>query len=407
MSGTTCNLRSPQALRIVLLAGLGLVLAGCSGGTIGNLEPVASGGSYQAEYQDQNLAGGSIIPVSASMNADRCSAPAGVSRTEILRDSELLSAGDIVEVTIGGDDTFSGRYEISVDGTLRVRQLPPVPALGRPVSEIEAALARALTAAKFYNAPPVVSVRLADSGAARVFVEGAIFEPGMITIGGASGSDIDPGRQQALGATASGRRLSRALQSAGGIRPDADLSRVTIVRNNSKIAVDLRPTVQGGRFSDPVLLDGDQVSVRSRGCFQADLMVPSAISPVGAKVFMSNLTEPANSNANSAIGKETRELRYGTRFLQALVGMNCVGGSRMTNANRVAVLYTRNPVSGQSIVIQRDIEKLIHNANRDDVDPFILPNDAIACYDSGTTDMFKIAQGLGIVAGTVVAARGF
>ena len=105
------------------------------------------------------------------------------------------------------------------------------------------------------------------------------------------------------------------------------------------------------------------------------------------KVFMSNLTKPVDANALSAVGRDARELRYGTRMIQAVVGMNCYGGAKLTNADRSAVLFTRNPMTGASIVIERKIEDLLRGAARDDLDPYILPGDALACYDSTVTDV--------------------
>jgi polysaccharide export outer membrane protein len=394
----------------IALAGLtAFALAGCSATQrITNLEAVAEGKSYQAEYRDQTSGRSSkISPASFSMNQQKCSKAAPVSDDVQFFPPEVLSPGDLVEVTVGNDETFSGKYEISSDGTLKVRDLVSVKAYGRSVTEIGNAVSKALAAAGYYNVAPNVSVRLVDFGAVRAFIGGAVFEPGMITIGGSSATGNDNSRVQILGATTEGRRLSQALQNAGGVRPDADLSRVTIKRNGKRMVVDLRKAITGGMFDDKIILAGDEVSVPSLGCFQSALVTPSAVSPAGAKVFMSNLTDPAQSNANSAINKDTRELRYGTRMLQAVVSMNCVGGSKLTNASRSAVLYTRNPETGKSIVIERNIEDLLRNADRDDYDPFILPNDALACYDSTTTDVIKVAQGFGIVAGAVVLGRGF
>ena len=101
---------------------------------------------------------------------------------------------------------------------------------------------------------------------------------------------------------------------------------------------------------------------------------------------MSNLTRPAASNAASAIGQEATRLPYGTRFLQGLVSANCVGGTQATNARRWGVLISRNPVTGQSEVIARSVEDLVRRADRDDFNPLLLPNDAIACYDSHATN---------------------
>lgn len=407
---TTSQTAALKKTITLALAGLSaLALAGCSANQrITNIEAVGEGMSYQAEYRNQTSGHkAKILPASFAMNLRKCSEPAPISGTAQFFQVEVLSPGDLVDVTVENDETFSGKYEISVDGTLKIRDLVSVKAYGRSVTEIGNAVSAALASAGYYNTAPNVSVRLVDFGAVRAFVGGAVFEPGMVTIGGSAATGDDNTRVQTLGATTENRRLSRALQGAGGIRPDADLSRVSIKRNGKRMVVDLRNAITGGMIDDKIILAGDEVSVPSLGCFQSALVTPSAVSPAGAKVFMSNLTDPAQSNANSAIGKDTRELRYGTRMLQAVISMNCVGGSKMTNASRSAVLYSRNPETGKSIVIERNIEELLRNGDRDDYDPFILPNDALACYDSTTTDVIKVAQGFGIVAGAVVLGRGF
>jgi polysaccharide biosynthesis/export protein len=407
---TTFQTTMQKKAVVIAFAGLSvLALAGCSAKQrITNIEAVAEGKSYQAEYRDQAWGHKSTIsPASVVMNAQKCGKPAPISNQTKFFLSEVMSPGDLVEVTVGNDETFSGKYEISADGTLKIRELVSVKAYGKSVTEIGNAVSNALTSGGFYSVAPSVSVRLVDFGAVRAYVSGAVFESGMVILGGSGATGDDNTRVQTLGATTENRRLSRAIQNAGGIRPDADLSRVTIKRDGKLIVADLRNAITGGMFEDRIILAGDEITVPSLGCFQSELVTPSAVSPAGAKVFMSNLTEPALSNANSAIGKDTRELRYGTRMLQAVVSMNCVGGSKMTNASRSAVLYSRNPVTGKSIVIERNLEDLLRHADRDDYDPFILPNDALACYDSTTTDVINVARSFGIVAGAVVLGRGF
>mgnify|MGYP001809738401 CR=1 FL=1 len=385
------------------------LLSGCGAmtHTIANSEPVAEGLSYQSQYRSEaqkQLA--RFADSSAALNAMRCTgddtrAPA---RAAIFPDSELLSQGDLLDVSVGDDDTFSGSYEVSQDGMLKLPHVAAVPAHGQSVMAVEAAINQALIAGGLYQTSPRVSVRVTDFASARVFVGGAVFEPGTVTVGGASGKDIDPARQEARGGTAEGRRLSRALQSAAGIRPDADLSRITIQRGGRTITVDARPAIDGQPYNDLLLLAGDRIEVPSRGCFQEALMVPSPVTAPGVTVFMSNLTQPATGNAPSAIGKEARELRYGTRFMQAVVGMNCVGGARLTNADRAAVLFTHNPITGASIVIERRIEDMLGRADRDDFDPYILPGDALACYDSTITNVFELARGFGVIAATVAVS---
>ena len=145
---------------------------------------------------------------------------------------------------------------------------------------------------------------------------------------------------------------------------------------------------------------GDRVIVPSRSCFDADLARPTPLTPPGIRVYMSNLTRSANNNAGAGIGKDTTSLPYGTRLLQALVAANCVGGSYM-QSDRRAVLISRNPINQRSVVIERDIEKLVRGADRDAYDPFLMPGDAIACYDSRWTNLSEaigmVSQGVSTV----------
>ncbi|MCF1502431.1 polysaccharide export protein [Afifella sp. H1R] len=389
-------------VRALVALGWAFVIAGCDQmHSISNREAVAEGLSYQAQYRAAPTSQKLPRSASAYLNQKKCTlgsvSPVSHQVSTVLRDDERLSPGDLVDVHVAEDETFTGSYEVSQDGTLKLPYLKPIPAIGRSVESVEASLARALVTEDFYEEAPRVSVRLADVASARVYVAGAVFDPMAVTIGGVSGDDVDTARQAALGAIARGRRLSSALQAAGGVRPDADLSNVKIQRAGKTISVDVRGAVLGLAYSDALLLEGDQIYVPSRGCFQEELMVPSSITAPGVTVFMSNLSQPANANALSAIGKDARELRYGTRFIQAVAGMNCIGGARWTNAHRTAILFSRNPMTGESIVIERSLEDMLQRADRDEYDPYIMPGDALACYDSNLTNAIELAKGFGTV----------
>jgi hypothetical protein len=83
--------------------------------------------------------------------------------------------------------------------------------------------------------------------------------------------------------------------------------------------------------------------------------------------------------------------------MQAVVDANCVGGARATSADRSAALFSRNPVTGVSAVIERKVEVMRSRADRDDYDPYLLPGDAIACYDSGVTNLAEIGRVIGVI----------
>ncbi len=392
----------------VMMVGVASLLASCASHKIpGNIEDINAGEGYQARYRGPDT-GGAEVTRSAYLDALKCAGgPAlsdadalttktGVSASSVTGSgAEVLSIGDLVEVFVAEDETLSGSYVIGEDGNIRLPFLRPVPAAARSPSAVAAAIAKALLADELYSIEPRVSVLLKDYSEATVFVSGAVFEPRQVIVGGANAQTRDPERQLALGAATSSRRLSTALRNAGGIRPDADLSQVVLIRGGTRTVYDIRPAPRGGPFPDPIMIAGDRVEVPSRKCFQDDLMVPSSVTPPGVTVFLSNLAETALANSPAAV-PDAREMRYGTRFLQAVFGLNCVGGSKLTNANRRAVLFSRNPITGESVVIDRSVEDLLRAAERDEFNPYILPEDSLACYDSKTVSLRNLLAAFGV-----------
>lgn len=369
-----------------------------------NLEPVAQGDGYQAQYRapDVTRAEASLLK-SERMNADKClplggAAGKGSSIAATVLRGERLSRNDLLDVRIAEDETFNGSYVVSRDGMLKLPFLPPIRAQGRSTDQVETDISRALLADDFYQDAPRISVRASDFASVTVGVSGAVFEPHVVEIGGVRGDTVDSQRQGASGASTEGRNLSAALRAAGGVRPDADISAVEVRRGGKKYRLDMRGVFEGNNTIDIMLLTGDEVRVSSRQCFQDDLMRPSPISPPGVSLFLSNLTQPAQNNAASAVGQTVRQVPYGARYMQAVIDANCVGGARTTSANRSAVLFSRNPLTGVSVVIERDIEDLLRRADRDDYDPYLLPGDAMACYDSTVTNIVEIGRVLGAVA---------
>ena len=390
--------------RAAILSVASLAFVGCASHAPENRETVEGGTAYQAQYRtDTDRQIEDRNERSLALNLDRCARDAKArSSASFQQQADLLSRGDLLVVAIGDDKVLSGPAEIGQDGKLHLPHLNAVQAHGRTLDAVEADIRAHLVRDGFYRVAPRVSIRQSDKAAAKVHVAGAVFEPGSVIVGDVRGDAVDRARQNAIGASGEGRTLARALASAGGVRPDADLANITVIRAGQRITVDARPAVEGRPFDDMILIADDQIEVPSRECFQEALMAPLPLTAPGVKVFLSNLTEPADSNALSAIGKDGRELRYGTRFIQAVVGMNCVGGTAATNADRYAVLFSRNPLTKESIVIERRLEDLLRRADRDELDPFILPGDAIACYDSTVTNIVEVARSIATVLGASI-----
>jgi protein involved in polysaccharide export with SLBB domain len=367
-----------------------------------NLEPIAIGDGYQAQYRAPDVTRKDAQFLrSPDINAGKCkplrggTGGKGTGIAAAALKGERLTRNDLVNIRISDDDTFNGDYVVSRDGTIKLPFLSPVRAQGRLTGQIEDDIAAQLIAGDFFAERPRISARVADFASVTVGVAGAVFEPHSVEIGGVQGDRVDSRRQGALGASTEGRNLSAALRAAGGVRPDADISAVEVRRSGKLYVLDMRGVFEGQNAVDIMLLTGDEVSVQSRNCFQEDLMRPSPISPPGVSLFLSNLTQPAAGNALSAIGRDVRQIPYGTRYPQAVIDTNCVGGARSTSAHRSSVLFSRNPVTGVSVVIERDIEDLLRRADRDDYDPYLLPGDSLACYDSTVTNIGEIGRVLG------------
>ena len=399
--------RSPLSCAASILALASLM--GCAAAQrADNIEPVSRGTAYQAQYRAMERGSDSYL-ISARMNAEGCLPFAGSAAGDdsgklgqVLPSSlrgELLSRGDLLDLRVADDDTFTGQFVVSRDGFLKLPFIGAIPAQGRSPDAVAGDIEAALVRGGFYEFAPNVSLLTMDFAAAQVSVSGAVFEPRPVDIGGVPGDRVDDRRQGALGSSTEGRNLSVALRNAGGVRPDADLSAVQLIRAGTNYRLDLRGAVDGTGFDDVMLLTGDRIVVPSRQCFQDDLMKPSPISPAGISLYLSNLTQPATGNAPSAIGQTVREVPYGTRYMQAVVDSNCVGGARATSAARSAALFTRNPASGVSAVVERRVEEMRARQDRDDYDPYLLPGDAIACYDSNITNLGEIGRVIGLAAG--------
>ncbi|MXP14177.1 polysaccharide biosynthesis protein [Altererythrobacter confluentis] len=315
---------------------------------------------------------------------------------EFASQSAPLAPGDRLSIRVLGDsDNLTGTYVVDIDGAVRLRGVAPSRAGGGTLSDLEATLRQRLVEAGIVRAlRNSVTVSLVEAAGVSVAVTGAVFEPQAVWAGERTPeSRIGLKEGDASGDANVSRSVATAIRAAGGVRPDADVQRIYLIRGDAFVELDLSGLVHGWRADDIELTAGDRIIVPSRQCFNADLVRPTPLTPPGIRVYMSNLTRSANNNAGAAIGKETTSLPYGTRFLQALVAANCVGGSFM-QSDRRAVLISRNPLNGRSVVIERDIEKLVREADRDAYDPYLMPGDAIACYDSRWTNL---AEAIGLI----------
>ncbi len=306
-----------------------------------------------------------------------------------------LSPGDRVQIFIHEGAEFSSVYEVNLDGTLGLPLIDPVFVAGKTPVEAEIMLKQSLIKNKIFNPRFLrISLRVQQWAAVQVQVTGAVFNPGMVTINSRKAEERLQQSTQWSGDFTTNRLLSSALQAAGGIRPDANLKKIYLIRNNIESVYDISGVMDGNLIQLPSLAAGDRIYIPSTGVFDTSLVRPSSITPPGVRVFISNLTMPSTNNASSGINRHATSLPYGTRLLSAAISANCVGGSSASNSNRTTVLVSNNPMTGESEIIERTLEKLVTNRKRDTYNPHIMPNDGIACYDSSVTNLREIGRTL-------------
>lgn len=314
------------------------------------------------------------------------------------------SPGDTLNVLVFGSPEFSGDYAVNVDGAINLPFAGPMKAVGLTNGQLASRIKRRMARKGLFSEKAAqISVHPVQYAPVNVTVAGAVFRPGRYTINIVLDKDKLNIRQSKSGDNPLDRFFPAAAQAAGGVRPDADLSNIQVYRNGKPITLDWRGAIAGYPVDDMPLIEGDHVQVGEAGCFQSALVRPSQITPQGVRIFLSNLTVPALNNSNSQQNADTSAgVPYGTRMLQALVQANCVGGTYATNAKRIAVLISRNPKTRKTEVVQRSIEELVRSADRDAINPFLMPEDALACYDSNVTEFRDV---LSVIYGAVLPAQ--
>ena len=310
-----------------------------------------------------------------------------------------LSRGDRLEVSIPDEPYFSRVYEVNEAGNIEIPYLGSISVAGLEPSLVEQKLTDALVANDFF--PPdtlQLTIQVLEWSPIRVNVAGELFQPGVVLINpplSREESSVALNTNQITGEFPYRRTLIDAIEGAGGVLPTANVKEIRLIRQGKEQIFDLSGVFTGEPFENVSLIEGDRIIVPAAASFQAELVRPSKITLSGIKVFVSNLTVPANNNSSAGVGnlKEGIEFPYGARFSHAVISMNCAGGTDITNARRRAILVRTNRLTGETTYLEKGVEELLRDSHNNDDNPFLMPRDGVACYDSLVTkthDIFKI-----------------
>lgn len=167
-----------------------------------------------------------------------CAAKGGlVTSSALLSDSvPRVQPGDSVVLKVWRDSTMSGSFAVALDGRVFLPRFGSVQVAGRPIAPLQDSL-RAAYAEYLRN--PTIEVTVLR----RIGVEGEVNEPGLYYV------DLT-------------HTLRDVVLRAGGLTPQADPKRITLLRDGRRIqaAGDVAQ-----RVSAAALRSGDQVVVERRG----------------------------------------------------------------------------------------------------------------------------------------------
>lgn len=309
--------------------------------------------------------------------------------------SEQLSPGDTLRILVTDGEEFAGDFQLDPSGNLVLPLLGPTRLAGLSRNEAQASIANRLVDGGFFQRDYLdLTLLVLEWAPVQVTVSGAVYFPGVAQVNMPDPRKSDLNAPPPMPGAAKPRRyLSDAIRAAGGIRPDANLTNVSVFRDGVSRSYDLRGYFTGQSVKEVLVANGDRIVIESTNRQDPALIRPSLISPPGIKIFASNLISPATSNASASVASSGISLPYGARLSQAVVAANCAGGIGATNASRHAVLIRTDRITGTTRHWRSSLKKLL--ISQDGLsNPFVLEGDALYCLDSGVTnirDVFRTA----------------
>lgn len=185
-----------------------------------------------------------FLVLTASAFADpEPAAPLKEQQTDVA--NYLLAPGDLLEISVWKEEGMQQQQTlVAPDGNITFPLLGSIMAAGKPMSELEAAIAGKLAD---YIADPVVNVKLLQNGGNTIFVVGKVNKPGQFP----ANRRID---------------VMQALSLAGGLTVYADDDSIHVLRrvgNEIKVfPFDYADVLDGEHLEQNILLEaGDTVTV--------------------------------------------------------------------------------------------------------------------------------------------------
>jgi polysaccharide biosynthesis/export protein len=246
-------------------------------------------------------------------------------------DDYRVGFGDVLQITVFGDDDISRVAEVQPNGAVAIRYIGEIPVAGTTVAQIQEDLRRRLGENLLVN--PQVEVKVREYRSQFVFVQGEV---------------NNPGRKPLRGNT----RLIDALLEAGGFTPRA--------------SYELRITRSQGGFEDGTSTITLRLSGAQTQADQISLQLPlhnGDIISASPKYFV------------TVDGEVNHPGRYAIESDLTVTGaVSLAGGLTRFGSNTVKVRRS-DPQTSRVSVFEVDLKEV---RNGKQPDPPLLPNDVIS-----------------------------
>ncbi len=182
-------------------------------------------------------------------------------------DGSKLAVGDVISVTVDGEQNFTKPYQINSEGCITMPMVDPVKVAGFNASDASAAITAALSKVLIN---PQVTAQFLERAKMQVFVVGQVTKKGLVEVG-------------------VGDCVLQALAQAG-YDDTADLTHVDIRRGNEIISLDLTKYLSGEDLTlNRELQTGDTVVVQ-RVDMLGTIMMTGQVGKTGTLAIKRGMT---------------------------------------------------------------------------------------------------------------------
>lgn len=257
-------------------------------------------------------------------------------------DSEyILDSGDQIYIDFSGIEIFSQNYPLNPEGYIHLPEIGRYLASGKTIKELEKEL---ITEYKKYIILPNLDIMVTAYRPVNYYIYGEVKIPGLYSLQYKNTkSNLNKEIDNNLSASVS-PKLFDALKSARGITNYADLSKIEIIRKNSKTngggkiktEINMMNLLLKGDFTQNIrILDGDSI------------FIPKNKNPIKEQIISMN-----NTNFNPEIitvfitGNVVRQgpikLKRGSSLVQAIASS---GGKKLMTGNVNFIRFDENGIS--------------------------------------------------------------